>query len=232
MRHKPALWTRGQFSKRIFDSNQAVRVLFFFCVCELTINTPSLCDVSQVRTNDETTLGADHVTGPVVLHQQGIGVIRALHFGKSISTVVKKEERRFGPFIWLKNTHPDCKRKVTAVSRGDMTLDIHFGSLFASNLQDLYFSLTPCSHFHLITGRLCWNPNWRYHLSLFLSLLACIQFMSLFYSSASLTCWRKTYQKFFIWSPQTHKWMLEGTNTDKHRLKKKKKKEIKSNLKL
>lgn len=39
------------------------------------------------HTHDEATLGADHVSRSVVLHQQGIGVVGALHLGKGVSTM-------------------------------------------------------------------------------------------------------------------------------------------------
>lgn len=45
----------------------------------------------RVRTDDEATLGADHVAGAVVLHQQGVGVIRALNLRKSIYTALQKK---------------------------------------------------------------------------------------------------------------------------------------------
>lgn len=101
----------------------------------------------RVRTDDEATLGADHVPRSVVLHQQGVGVIRALHLGKSISTVIETERTQCCQSAIYTTQHDmDTRTLQDEVTR-------HWIFRFASDLQDLCFSLHPVYTSSQDTGR-------------------------------------------------------------------------------
>lgn len=98
----------------------------------------------QAPTDDEATLGTDHVASSVVLYQQGIRVIRTLYLGKSISTAVKW--KRYGEVNLL--FLPHFMIVTRSLRRGYMTQDIHIVHVFASVLQDLYSTLLTLSPHH------------------------------------------------------------------------------------